>query len=119
MLSLFYKTLRWYIIVALGIGGFYFMSLATGGEDMKPLMPMGLCFAIAYVLAYFWHRYKRQVVFTSLGAFVLTAALAYGLPFLLYVFADILLDASFYLMWLGAAALIGAPIMMFAISRYD
>jgi len=119
MFKNFYKTLRWFIMAALIVGGFYCLYLANEYNSLKPTMPMVFSFGLAYVLSIVWYKYERSVQFVSLVVFIGNAALALFDYEIIYILTGVSMDLNYHLAWLGLNAVIGVPVMWLTFKTLD
>jgi hypothetical protein len=110
-MSAVYDAIKWYIMSALLVGGFFFVNMADARNSFKPLMPALLMFGGLFIAAYVWHKYDRKVQLLSLVTVIVTAALAYYLPDVIYIATGAIYDVSIWLSWFGLNFVLGVPFM--------
>lgn len=119
MLETFYKFLRWYLMAACLVGGFYFLYMANDAQSFRPLMPMVLCFGLGYVLSTIWYKYPRSVQFISFAVFIGSSVLALYDFEIIYILTGYSVDLHYHLAWLGLNAVVGLPVMFVAFKTLD
>lgn len=118
-MDLFIQALKRFLIAALLICGFYCVWLANFGSTMRPTMVGVLSFGLAYLFAYFWHRYEKAAALASVSVFGVLVVLNKFLPMLVYIAAGYVLDVPFFLRWGLLELILGIPLMMFVFKKLD
>lgn len=115
----FVKALKWSIVSVCCIGGFFFLFMAEAMQEFKPLMPMVWCFGLAYLLGFFWHRYKGALMYSSVLTFIFLAVASHFALDAYYIFIGDEIDLNYYLRWVILNFSLGFPIMFIVFQIFD
>jgi hypothetical protein len=111
------KALRWFVLVFPSMVATYAALLVQAKDSVKPAIIIVLGYGLSFILGAAWKFMKGRVMTLTLIILGLCGLGAQYIPPLVWIYAGIEWNFSFFFNWTLLTFILGVPAMIFTFSK--